>query len=33
MNIKEILRHKGHDVVTITESRSVLDAAQARLGQ
>ena len=29
MKIKEILRNKGHDVVTITETRSVLDAAQA----
>ncbi len=29
MKIEEILRNKGHDVVTITESRSVLDAAQA----
>ena len=29
MKIEEILRDKGHDVVTITESRSVLDAAQA----
>ncbi len=29
MKIEEILRHKGHDVVTITESRSVLDAARA----
>ena len=28
MKIEEILRDKGHDVVTITESRSVLDAAQ-----
>jgi len=27
MKIEEILRDKGHDVVTITESRSVLDAA------
>jgi CBS domain-containing protein len=26
MNIGEILRTKGHDVVTITETRSVLDA-------
>jgi len=29
MKIEEILRNKGHDVVTITESRSVLDAARA----
>ena len=29
MKIEEILRNKGHDVVTITESRSVLDAAKA----
>ena len=29
MRIEEILRNKGHDVVTITESRSVLDAARA----
>ena len=29
MKIEEILRTKGHDVVTITESRSVLEAAQA----
>lgn len=29
MKIEEILRIKGHDVVTISESRSVLDAAQA----
>jgi len=29
MKIKEILRNKGHDVVTITETRSVLAAAQA----
>jgi CBS domain-containing protein len=29
MKIQEILRTKGHDVVTITESRSVLEAAQA----
>ena len=29
MKIEEILRNKGHDVVTITESRSVLAAAQA----
>ena len=29
MKIEEILRNKGHDVVTITESRSVLDAAQS----
>ena len=29
MKIEEILRSKGHDVVTITESRSVLAAAQA----
>ena len=29
MKIGEILRNKGHDVVTITESKSVLDAAQA----
>jgi len=28
MKIEEILRHKGYDVVTITESRSVLDAAR-----
>ena len=28
MKIEEIIRDKGHDVVTITESRSVLDAAQ-----
>ncbi len=28
MKIEEILRSKGHDVVTITESKSVLDAAQ-----
>ena len=28
MKIEEILRDKGHDVVTITESRSVLDAAR-----
>ena len=29
MKIEEILRSKGHDVVTITESRTVLEAAQA----
>ena len=29
MKIEEILREKGHDVVTITETRSVLAAAQA----
>ena len=29
MKIHEILRSKGHDVVTITESRTVLEAAQA----
>ena len=29
MKIEEILRNKGHDVVTIAESRSVLAAAQA----
>ena len=29
MKIEEILRDKGHDVVTITEARSVLAAAQA----
>ncbi len=29
MKIEEILRIKGHDVVTITETRSVLAAAQA----
>ena len=29
MKIGEIFRNKGHDVVTITESKSVLDAAQA----
>ena len=29
MKIEEILRDKGHDVVTITETRSVLAAAQA----
>ena len=28
MRIEEILRNKGHDVVTITESQSVLDAAR-----
>ena len=28
MKIEEILRKKGHDVVTITESRSVLEAVQ-----
>ncbi len=28
MRIEEILRSKGHDVVTITESKSVLDAAR-----
>ena len=28
MKIEEILRNKGHDVVTITESLSVLDAAR-----
>jgi len=28
MKIKEILRTKGHEVVTITESQSVLDAVQ-----
>ena len=28
MKIEEILRDKGHEVVTITESRSVLDAAR-----
>ena len=28
MKIEEILRDKGRDVVTITESRSVLDAAR-----
>jgi CBS domain-containing protein len=29
MKLEEILRHKGHDVVTITETKSVLTAAQA----
>ena len=29
MKIEEILRSKGHDVVTITESRTVLEAARA----
>ena len=29
MKIEEILHNKGHDVVTITETRSVLAAAQA----
>ena len=29
MKIEEILRNKGHDVITITESRTVLDAAKA----
>ena len=29
MKIEEILRNKGHDVITIKESRSVLDAAKA----
>ena len=29
MKIEEIVRNKGHDVVTITKSRSVLAAAQA----
>ena len=33
MKIEEILRDKGHDVVTITESRSVLDAAQVLVDQ
>ena len=28
MKIEEILRNKGHDVVTITESQSVLNAVQ-----
>ena len=28
MNIERILRSKGHDVVTITESQSVLEAAR-----
>ena len=28
MKLKEILGHKGHDVVTITEDRSALDAAR-----
>ena len=28
MNIEQILRSKGHDVVTITESQSVLEAAR-----
>ena len=28
MNIREILRQKGHEVVTITESQSVLEAVQ-----
>lgn len=28
MRIEEILRHKGRDVVTITESQSVLEAAR-----
>ncbi len=28
MKMEEILRKKGHDVVTITESQSVLDAAK-----
>ena len=28
MKLEEILRNKGHDVVTITETRSVLTAAQ-----
>ncbi len=29
MKMREILRRKGHDVVTITEDRSILDAVQA----
>ncbi len=29
MKLEEILRNKGHDVVTITETRSVLSAAHA----
>jgi CBS domain-containing protein len=29
MKLEEILRNKGHDVVTITETKSVLTAAQA----
>ncbi len=28
MKLEEILRTKGHDVVTITDSHSVLDAVQ-----
>jgi len=28
MKIEEILRHKGHDVVTVTEDRTVLEAVQ-----
>jgi hypothetical protein len=28
MKIEEILRKKGHDVLTITESKSVLAAAE-----
>ena len=33
MKIEEILRNKGHDVVTISESQSVLDAAQVLVEQ
>ena len=33
MKIHEILRSKGHDVVTITESRTVLEPAQALVEQ
>lgn len=29
MKMREILRRKGHDVVTITEDRSILDAVRA----
>ncbi len=33
MKIEEILRNKGHDVVTIAESRSVLAAAHTGIIQ
>lgn len=33
MKIEEILRRKGHDVVTINESQSVLDAVQVLVQQ
>jgi len=33
MKIEEILRRKGHEVVTITESQSVLDALQVLVAE